>query len=104
MLEMIGYCQVGNNLSSRCGGKQFGDQRPHTFLRSFLLDTIRQNFIDYSKYIIYTGFRTDVCVYKGVRRMKEYKDKFIALLEKLTVNQIKYIYYLTCKLFGQAPD
>ena len=71
---------------------------------SVLLDIIRQISIDYSEYLTYTGFRTDVCVYKGVHRMKEYKDKFILLLEKLTVNQIEYIYYLTCKLFGQTPD
>lgn len=43
---------------SGCGGKQFGDQRPHTFYKSFLLDIIRQNSIDYSEYLTYTDFRT----------------------------------------------
>lgn len=82
--------------------------RPHTFnlvvMCSVLLDTIRQNSIDYSEYLTYTGFRTDVCVYKGVLRMKEYKEKFNKLLDKLTANQIEYLYHLGCKLFGHAPD
>ena len=95
---------MGTTYHPGCGGKQFGDQRLHTFYMSFISDTIRQIFVDYSEYFIYTGYRTDVCVYKGVHRMKEYKDKLVALLEKLTVNQIEYIYHLTCKLFGQAPD
>ena len=69
-----------------------------------LLDTIRQNSIDYSKNLIYTDFRTDVCVCKGVRIMKEQKEKLIKLLDKLTSNQIEYIYHLACKLFGHAPD
>ena len=82
--------------------------RPHTFnlivMWPVLLDTIRQNPIDYSEYFTYTGFRTDVCVYKGVLRMKEYKEKFIKLLDKLTANQIEYLYHLGCKLVGHAPD
>ena len=73
-----------------------------------LLDIIRQNSIDYSKNLIYTDFRTYVCVYKGVQRMKDQKEKFRMLLDKLldklTSNQIEYLYYLGCKLFGQAPD
>lgn len=36
--------------------------------------------------------------------MKEYKEKFVKLLDKLTANQIEYLYHLTCKLFGQTPD
>lgn len=36
--------------------------------------------------------------------MKDYKEKLINLLEKLTVSQIEYIYHLTCKLFGQTAD
>ena len=79
-------------------------QNYYNFIWSCLLDIIRQNFIDYSEYIIYTGCRTDVCVYKGVHKMKEYKEKLIILLDKLTGNQIEYIYYLACKLFGHTPD
>jgi hypothetical protein len=41
---------------------------------------------------------------KGCVELKEYKEKFAKLLDKLTVNQIKYIYFLACKLFGYAPD
>lgn len=82
--------------------------RPHTFnlivMLPVLLDTIRQNSIDYSEYFTYTDFRTDVCVYKGVLRMKEYKEKFIKLLDELTANQIVYLYHLGCKLFGHTPD
>lgn len=36
--------------------------------------------------------------------MKEYKEKLIKLLDKLTSSQIEYLYYFACKLFGQAPD
>ena len=86
--------------------------RPHAFdlivMWPVLLDIIRQNSIDYSEYFTYTGFRTDVCVYKGVHRMKEYKDKlinnFVNLLNKLAVSQIEYLYHLACRLFGHAPD
>lgn len=86
--------------------------RPHTFnlivMWPVLLDTIRQNSIDYSEYFTYTSFRTDVCVYKGVHRMKEYKEKlinnFVKLLNKLAVSQIEYLYHLACRLFGHAPD
>ena len=86
--------------------------RPHTFnsiaIVPVLLDTIRQNSIDYSEYFTYTGFRTDVCVYKGVHRMKEYKDKlinnFVNLLNNLAESQIVYLYHLACRLFGHAPD
>ena len=77
---------------------------PHTFLMSDILDTIRQLSIDYSESLIYTKFRTNVCVYKGVRIMKDQKEKFTKLLDKLTSNQIEYLYYLACKLFGHAPD
>ena len=76
---------------------------PH-FLMSHILDIFRQISIDYSKNLTYTDFRTSVCVYKGVHRMKEYKEKFIKLLDNLTANQIEYLYHLACKLFGHAPD
>ena len=36
--------------------------------------------------------------------MKEYKDMLVKLLEKLTDNQIEYIYHLVTKLFGHSPD
>ena len=82
--------------------------RPHTFNSianvPVLLDTIRQNSIDYLEYLTYTEFRTDVCVYKGVHRMKEYKDKLIKLLDKLADRQVEYLYHLACRLFGHAPD
>ena len=86
--------------------------RPHTFnsiaIVPVLLDTIRQNSIDYSEYFTYTVFRTCVCVYKGVHRMKENKEmliqKFIKLLNKLAVSQIEYLYHLGCRLFGQTVD
>lgn len=76
---------------------------PH-FLLSVLWDIIRHISIDYSEYLAYTDFRTFVCVYRGVHKMKEYKEKFVKLLDKLTANQIEYLYHLTCKLFGQTPD
>lgn len=64
--------------------------------------------LDHSKYFVYNYFRTDVCVYKGVHRMKEYKDKlidkFVKLLNELAVSQIEYLYHLSCRLFGHAPD
>ena len=41
---------------------------------------------------------------KGVHIMKDYKEKLIKLLEKLTAGQIEYIYHLTCKLFGHTAD
>ena len=69
-----------------------------------LLDTIRQISIDYSECFIYTKYRTNVCVYKGVHRMKDYKEMLIKLLDKLSANQIEYLYHLACKLFGQAMD
>ena len=86
--------------------------RPHAFdlivMWPVLLDIIRQNSIDYSEYFTYTGFRTDVCVYKGVHRMKEYKDKlinnFVNLLNNLAESQIVYLYHLACRLFGHTPD
>ena len=31
--------------------------------------------------------------------MNEYKEKLIALLDKLTVNQIEYLYHFVTKLF-----
>ena len=74
------------------------------FVQYYLSDIIRQNFIDCSDYFVYTGFRTNVCVYRGVHRMKDYKEKLISLLEKLTGKQIEYIYHLTCKLFSQTAD
>ena len=43
-----------------CGGEQFGDRRPHTFLMSNYADKIRQIFIDCSKYFVYTEYRTFV--------------------------------------------
>ena len=67
-------------------------------------DIFRQNSVDYSEILIYTEYRTHVCVYKGVHRMKDYKEKFVKLLDKLTSSQIEYIYHLACKLFGQTPD
>ena len=105
------YCVVSDRLmpgqqwpiTSGCGGEQFGDQPPH-FLLSVKTDIIRQNSIDYSEDLFYTDFRTNVCVYKGVRIMKDLKEKFTKLLDKLTSNQIEYLYYLACKLFGHAPD
>ena len=78
--------------------------KPPHFLVSDYLDTFRQISIDYSDYLIYTDFRTFVCVYREVHRMKGYKEKLIKLLDKLTPNQIEYLYYLVTKLFGQAPD
>ena len=75
-----------------------------TLLMSNKADIIRQNSIDYSKNLIYTVYRTDVCVYKGVHGMKDYKELLNKLLDELTSNQIKYIYHLTSKLFGHAPD
>ena len=36
--------------------------------------------------------------------MKEYKEKFIKLLDKLTSSQIEYLYRLAEKLFGHASD
>ena len=72
--------------------------------RSVSLDIFRQVFIDYSEYIVYTVYKTFVCVYRGVHRMKDYKEKLISLLEKLTASQIEYIYHLACKLFGQTTD
>jgi hypothetical protein len=71
---------------------------------SVLLDIFRQISIDYSEYFAYTDFRTDVCVYKGVHRMKDYKEKLIKLLDKLASSQIEYIYHLACRLFGQTAD
>lgn len=35
--------------------------------------------------------------------MKKQKEKFINLLDKLSANQIEYLYLLACKLFGQTP-
>ena len=75
---------------------------------SGLSDTIRQNSVDYSENFTYTDYRTDVCVYKGVHRMKENKekliDKFVKLLNELAVSQIEFLYHLACRLFGHAPD
>ena len=66
-------------------------------------------FIDCFEYFVYTDYRTFVCVYKGVRIMKDKKEKIIKLMDKLmtdklTSNQIEYIYHLACKLFGHTPD
>ena len=36
--------------------------------------------------------------------MIDYKEKISKLLEKLTVKQIEYLYYLSCKLFSQTAD
>lgn len=36
--------------------------------------------------------------------MKDYKEKLIELLDKLSSSQIEYIYHLACKLFGHTPD
>lgn len=36
--------------------------------------------------------------------MKDKKEMFNKLLDKLSANQIEYLYHLACKLFGQAPD
>ena len=36
--------------------------------------------------------------------MDNIKDKVINLINKLNNNQLEYIYHLTCKLFGYAPD
>ena len=76
----------------------------YKFFRSFISDRFRQISIDYSEYFAYTDFRTDVCVYKGVHRMKDYKEKLIKLLDKLASSQIEYLYHLACKLFGQTAD
>ena len=75
-----------------------------TFLQSVILDTFRQISIDYSEYFTYTCFRTNVCVYKGVHIMKDYKEKLVELLDKLTSSRIEYIYHLVCKLFGHTAD
>ena len=71
---------------------------------SVILDTIRQISIDYSEYFAYTDYRTHVCIYRGVREMKKYKDMLVKLLDKLTDNQIEYLYHLVTKLFGHSPD
>ncbi len=89
---------------SGCGGRQLGGSAAPTLLLSDKTDTIRQISIDYSEKLTYTGFRTNVCVYKGVRIMKDKKEKFTKLLDKLTSSQIEYLYHLACKLFGHAPD
>ena len=89
-------------------GVVVGSWHLHTFLLSHKCDNKRQNSIDYSEHFTYTGFRTDVCVYKGVHRMKEYKEKlindFVKLLNELAVSQIEYLYHLACRLFGHTPD
>ena len=41
-----------------CGGGNLAVRLPPHFLSSVLLDTIRQNSIDYSEYLTYTDFRT----------------------------------------------
>jgi hypothetical protein len=90
-----------------CGGKQFGDQRPHTQLSTYS-DSNRQFAIDYSEDSKYNWYRTNVCVYKGVRRMKDCKETMIELmnklLRKLTAKQIEYLYHLGTKLFGETVD
>ena len=105
---MIDYCHGRQRPITRCGGEQFGDQRPHAFYLSVKSDIIRQFSSDYSENFPYTDFRTNVCVYKGVRIMKDQKEKFTKLMdklcEKLSAKQIEYLYYLACKLFGHAPD
>ena len=93
-----------------CGGRELGGSAAPTLLKSLLcnvsaeLDTFRQISVDYSEYFVYTDFRTDVCVCKGVHRMKDYKEKLVELLDKLASSQIEYIYHLACKLFGQTAD
>ena len=52
----------------------------------------------------YNHIRTYVCACKGVHKMKDYKEKFIKLLDKLPASQIEYLYHLACKLFGQTAD
>lgn len=47
-----------------------------------LLDTIRQNSIDYSEYFPYTIFRTNVCVYRGVHCMNENEIMLINRIRK----------------------
>ena len=101
---MIGYTQVGNNLSSGVGVDSLAARSPHILYVSNKQDTIRQISIDYLEYFAYTGFRTDVCVYRGGHKMKEYKEMLIKLLDMLTENQIEYIYHLMTKLFGHSPD
>ena len=96
---------VGNNLSlPGVGVDNLVVRAAPTFVQSKLLDIIRQFFIDSSEYLIYTIYRTNVCVYKGVRIMNEQKEMLTKLLDKLTSNQIEYLYYLACKLFGHTPD
>ena len=68
------------------------------------MDIIRQVYVDYSKYFVYTVNKTYVCVYKGVRIMKDQKELLTKLLDKLTSNQVEYLYHLACKLFGHTPD
>lgn len=36
--------------------------------------------------------------------MKEYKEKFMKLLDKLTSSQIEYLYHLAERLFGHTSD
>ena len=79
------------------------------------MDKFRQFFIDYLEYFAYTGFRTNVCVYRGVHCMEYCKEKEIKLLDKLTANQIEVLNELTAKqieylcrlaekLFGKAVN
>lgn len=92
----------------RCGGSKFGGFAPTSHIQSCLLDRIRQISVDYSEYCGYNWYRTNVCVYKGVRGMKDYKEKMIErmneLLRKLTAKQIEYLYHLGSKLFGETVD
>lgn len=97
-----------------CGWTAWRFVLPPHFLKSppinvsNIRDIIRQISIDYSEYLTYTVIRTCVCVYKGVRRMKDQKEKLIKksieLLDKLSSAQIEYLYHLACKLFGHASD
>ena len=82
---MIDYCQVGNGLSSRCGGGQFGDSMPPHFLMSSLSDIFRQISIDYSKNLIYTDFRTLVryrLSWKGKSVLSENEKELIRMIRE----------------------
>ena len=52
--------------------------------------------------------RTDVRDCKGVHSMKNRKEQLIEfmnkLMNKLTTNQIEYLYHLTTKLFGETVN
>lgn len=90
---------------SGCGGGQLGGSCcPHILNGSFCQTHFDKFLLTILNPCSILNIEQMFAFTKGVHRMKETKDKLIAVLDKLTSNQIEYIYHLVCKLFGQAPN